>query len=122
MAYERHKLLYFASAAPDGTAGTEEVVAIPANNISHYEMDSATRLNIFAKSGVGQEAMADGVNHIVVGLTIASGKYKEVLNAIILEINNSRGDALVVIGDEVNSKYIDENISAVVAISVVDAS
>ena len=122
MAYERHKLLYFASAAPDGTASTEQVVAIPANNISHYEMGSATRLNIFAKTGVGQEAMADGVNHIVIGLTVVSGKSKEALTAIATQLNYEKGPALLVVADDVNGKYIDENITAVAAISVVDAS
>ena len=64
------KFLYFAKAAADATAGDEEVLMLPADNISHFEMDTATRLNIFAKTGVAQEAQADGVDHIVAGIVI----------------------------------------------------
>ena len=34
--------LYFASAAPEGTASNEEVACFPASQMSHFEMATAT--------------------------------------------------------------------------------
>ena len=117
-----NKFLYFASGAPDGTAGTEEVILVPVENVSHFEMDSATRLNIHLK-GVEQEKAADGTDASVVGLTVTSGKYKEALQDIVASINaHPNGDPFVVIADGVNSVFASAHITAVAAISVIDAS
>ena len=118
------KFLYFATAAADGTAGDEEVLMLPADNISHFEMDTATRLNIFAKTGNGQEAMADGANHIVCGIDITSGKHKEVMEALAGAISsaNAINSPMIVVADTENSKFLHPNITACAAIAVVDAS
>ena len=116
------KMLYFASGAPDGTAGTEEVILVPVENISHFEMDSATRLNIHFK-GVEQEKAADGTDASLVGLTITSGKYKEALQDITAAINaHPNGDPFIVVADEVNSKYASAHVTACASIAIVDAS
>jgi len=119
------KFLYFASAAPDGTAGTEEVIMVRADNVSHYEMDTATRLNIHLKKDVAQEVLgADGDDQNLVGITITSGKHKEVMEAIAGALNSASAinSPMVVVADDENSKYLHPNITAVAAISVVDAS
>jgi hypothetical protein len=118
------KFLYFATAAADGTAGTEEVLMLPADNISHFEMDTATRLNIFAKTGNGQEAMADGTDHIVCGIDITSGKHKEVMEALAGAIASASAinSPMIVVADTENSKFLHADITACAAIAVVDAS
>ena len=118
------KFLYFATAAADGTAGTEEVLMLPADNVSHFEMDTATRLNIFAKTGNAQEAQADAVNNIVCGIDITSGKHKEVMEALAGAIAsaNAINSPFIVVADTENSKFLTGDITACAAISVADAS
>ena len=118
------KFLYFATAAADGTAGTEEVLMLPTDNISHFEMDTATRLNIFGKTGVAQEAQADGADHVVCGIDITSGKHKEVMEALAGAIASASAinSPFIVVADTENSKFLHPNITACAAISVVDAS
>jgi hypothetical protein len=66
------KFLYFASAAPDGTAGTEEVACFPADQLSHLEMASATQLRVYFESS--QENDADsGIDAAHAVLTITTG-------------------------------------------------
>ena len=117
------KFLYFATAAADGTAGDEEVLMLPVDNISHFEMDTATRLNIFAKTGSGQEAMADAVHHIVCGIDITTGKHKEVMEALAGAISSASAinSPFIVVADSENSKFLHDNITACAAIAVVDA-
>ena len=119
------KFLYFASAAADGTASTEEVIMVRAENVSHYEMDTATRLNIHFKKDVAQEILgSDGDDQNLVGITITSGKHKEVMEAIAGALNaaSAINSPMVVVADDENSKYLHPNITAVAAINVVDAS
>ena len=119
------KFLYFATAAADSTASTEEVLMLPVDNISHFEMDTATRLNIFAKTGNGQEADNDsGVDHIVCGIDITSGKHKEVMEALAGAISsaNAINSPFIVVADTENSKFLTGDITACAAIAVVDAS
>jgi hypothetical protein len=119
MAKAKH--LYFAAAAPDGTASTEQVVMFPVSQVSHYEMASATSLRVYFESA--QEKDEDsGIDAAHVVLTIASGKYKDALNDIAKEIANAYGDALITVADEVNSKYVSSHITACASIAIVDAS
>ena len=119
MAKAKH--LYFAAAAPDGTASTEQVVMFPVSQVSHYEMASATSLRVYFESS--QENDADsGIDAAHVVLTIASGKYNQALNDIAKEIANAYGDALITVADEVNSKYVSSHITACASIAIVDAS
>ena len=118
MAKAKH--LYFAAAAPDGTASTEQVIIVPVSQVSHYEMASATSLRVYFNSN--QEQDLSGVDSAHAVLTIASGKYKEALNDIAKEIANAYGDALITVADEVNSKYVSSHITACASIAVVDAS
>jgi hypothetical protein len=49
------KFLYFSAGTPDGTAGTEEVVCFPADQLSHLELASATQLRVYFHSNQEQD-------------------------------------------------------------------
>ena len=116
------KMLYFAAAAPDGTASTEQVVMFPVAQLSHFEMASATSLRVYCESS--QENDADsGIDAAHAVLTIASGKYKEALQDITAAINaHPNGDPFIVVADEGNSKYASAHVTACASIAIVDAS
>ena len=118
------KYLYFASAAPDGTTSTEEVIMVAASKVSHYEMRNATDLRIYLKETVGQEVLGgDGDNFNEIALDITTGKHKEVLEAIAGAINaaSAINSPMVVIADSENSKFVSPHITACASITVVDA-
>ena len=116
------KFLYFAVSAPDGTAGTEQVACFPADQLSHFEMSTATQMRVYFESS--QENDADsGIDAAHVVLTITTGKYKEALADVVGAINaHPNGDPFIVVADEVNSKYASAHITACASISIVDAS
>ena len=117
------KYLYFATGAPDSGAASEEVLMIGENNISHFEMATATSLQIFGKEGVEQEAQAAGDNNIVITLTITSGKHKEAMEDIAATINGpAHSNGFAVIADGENSKFCSDHIEACASIVVVDAA
>tara|TARA_A100001515_G_scaffold124948_1_gene109493 strand:- start:222 stop:581 length:360 start_codon:yes stop_codon:yes gene_type:complete len=115
--------LYFASAAPDGTAATEEVVCFPASQMSHFEMASATQLRVYFESS--QENDADsGIDAAHAVLTIATGKHKEAIQDIVEVINRASGGnfGFINIADSENSVFCSEHITACASIAIVDAS
>ena len=117
------KYLYFASAAPDGTTSTEEVIMVAASKVSHYEMRNATDLRIYFDKGVAQEVLgSDGDDQNSVALDITSGKHKEVMEAIAGAINaaSAINSPMVVVADVENAKYVSPFITSCV-ITVVDA-
>ena len=74
--------LYFASAAADATASTEEVACFPAGQLSHFEMATATSMRVYFESS--QENDDDsGIDGAHVVLTIATGKHKEAIQDIV---------------------------------------
>ena len=118
------KYLYFASAAPDGTTSTEEVIMVAASKVSHYEMRNATDLRIYFDKGMGQEVLGgDGDDANAVALDITTGKHKEVMEAIAGAINaaSAINSPMVVVADSENSKFVSPFITACASISVVDA-
>ena len=116
------KYLYFASAAADATASTEEVAMFPVDHVSHFEMSTATQMRIYFESS--QENDADsGIDAAHVALTITTGKHKEVMAALAQIINGGpHSDGFVVIADSENSVFAHANITACASIAVVDAS
>ena len=116
------KFLYFASAAADGTASTEEVVCFPADQLSHMEMASATSMRVYFNSN--QEQDLSGVDSAHAVLTITSGKHKEVMEAIsgAVASANAINNPFIVVADSENSKFLHANITACASIAVVDAS
>ena len=120
----KDKYLYFASAAPDGTAGTEQVVCFPAAQMSHMEYISATSLRIYFESS--QENDADsGIDAAHAILTVTSGKHKEAIQDIvkaIAEPSIAGSNVFVNIADSENSAFCSAHITACASIAVVDAS
>ena len=117
------KFLYFASAAPDGTAGTEQVACFPADKLSHFEMHTATALRCYFTSN--QELDEDsGIDAPVVALTITTGKHKEVMEALsgAIASANAINAPMIVVADSENSKFLHANITACASIGIVDAS
>ena len=121
-----NKFLYFSKGAPDATEGTEEVIMVPVEHVSHFEMQSATRLDVHFTKAVGQvieDADAGDNNRSIAALDITSGKHKEVLQDIAAAINaHPNLDPCIVIGDVENSVFCSSNISTVASIVVVEAS
>ena len=118
------KYLYFASAAPDGTASTEQVVMFPANQVSHFEMASATSIRVYFESS--QENDADsGIDAAHAVLTITTGKHKEACQDIakaITEPSIAGSNMFVTIADSENSAFCSTHITACASVAVVDAS
>ena len=117
------KYLYFASAAADGTAATEEVVCFPADQMSHMEMATATQMRVYFESS--QENDADsGIDAAHAVLTITTGKHKEVMEAIsgAVASANAINAPMIVVADSENSKFLHANIEACASIAIVDAS
>jgi hypothetical protein len=116
------KFLYFSAGTPDGTAGTEEVVCFPADQLSHLELASATQLRVYFHSN--QEQDLSGVDSAHAVLTITSGKHKEVIEAITGAVAsaNAINVPMITIADEETSSYIHADITACASIAVVDAS
>ena len=119
------RYLYFATAtAPDGTASTEEVVCFPADQLSHFEMASATQLRVYFESS--QENDADsGIDAAHVVLTVTSGKHKEALQDIakaIAEPSIAGSNSFVNIADSATSAFCSAHITACASMAIVDAS
>ena len=117
------KFLYFASAAADGTAATEEVVCFPADQLSHMEMATATQMRVYFESS--QENDADsGIDAAHAVLTITTGKHKEVIEAIsgAVASANAINSPFIVVADSENSKFLHAKITACASIAIVDAS
>jgi hypothetical protein len=117
------KFLYFASAAADGTASTEEVVCFPADQLSHMEMATATQMRVYFESS--QENDADsGIDAAHAVLTITTGKHKEVMEAIsgAVASANAINAPMIVVADSENSKFLHADITACASIAIVDAS
>ena len=116
------KFLYFSAGTPDATAGTEEVVCFPADQLSHLELASATQLRVYFHSN--QEQDLSGVDSAHAVLTITSGKHKEVIEAITGAVAsaNAINVPMITVADEETSSYIHADITACASIAIVDAS
>ena len=116
------KFLYFSAGTPDGTASTEEVVCFPADQLSHFEMHTATALRVYFDSSQDQDVV--GIDAPVVALTITTGKHKEVMEALSGAVASAAAinAPMIVVADSENSKFLHANITACASIGVVDAS
>ena len=117
------KFLYFSAGAPDSTAGTEQVACFPADQLSHFEMATATQLRVYFESS--QENDADsGIDAAHAVLTVTSGKHKEAIEAVAGAVAsaNAINVPMITVADEENSKYISPFITACASLAVVDAS
>ena len=121
------KFLYFGSTADD-TGSTEEIIMVPVENVSHWEVAGTAALDVFFKSSVGQETTTGDadvhVDHSKVRLvvTAGAGNMKSVLQSIAGAINATHSDGLIVIADDENSVYCNPLITSINAITIIDAS
>ena len=114
------KFLYFSTAAADGTASDEEIVAIEASRLRLMEAETATTTALwFAAS---QEDNKD-VDNTKVVLTHTSAKHKVAMAAITAAINTGpHSDGFITIADDVNASYVDAVITECTSIAVVEAA
>jgi hypothetical protein len=121
------KMLYFCSGAADDAGADEEIIMVPVENVSHWEVAGTGNLDVFFKVNVGQEAvdMDTGTadfNKVRLTVTAGSGNMKSVLQSIAGSINATHSDGLIVIADDENSVYCNPLITACNAITILDAS
>ena len=120
------KYLYFAVSAPNDSGANEQVIMVPASNVSHFEIAETTKLDVFFKGIVGQETnTGDGdihVDHAKVRLLITVNKHKEVMEAIVENINSNHSNGFIVIADDENDVFASTNITACESITIIDAS
>ena len=120
-----NKMLYFCSGAADDTGADEEIIMVPVENVSHWEVSGTTSLDCWFKTGVSQTADNDGdITNIRVRLTVtaAGGNMKKVLQSITQLVNSHpHSDGFLVVADDENSVYCNSLITAVNSIEVVDA-
>ena len=121
------KFLYFGSTADD-TGSDEEIIMVPDENVSHWEVAGTAALDVFFKSSVGQETTTGDadvhVDHSKVRLvvTAGAGNMKSVLQSIAGAVNATHSDGLIVIADDENSVYCNPLITSINAITIIDAS
>ena len=119
-------MLYFCSAAADDSGASEEIIMVPANNISHWEVSGTASLDCYFTTAVAQEGGTQtGTDRSTVRLvvTAGSGNMKTVLQSITAKINqHPNSDGFIVIADDENSVYCDPLITGVNQITVIDAS
>jgi len=116
------KFLYFSAGAPDSDTATEQVACFPVDQISHFEMATATQMRVYFHSNQEQDLSSVDSAHAV--LTITTGKHKEAIEAIAGAVAsaNAINVPMITVADEENSKYISPFITACASIAVVDAS
>jgi hypothetical protein len=116
------KFMYFASAAPNSGAADEEVACFPVDQLSHFEMATATQMRVYFHSNQEQDLSSVDSAHAV--LTITSGKHKEVMEALAgaCASPSAINTPFIVVADSENSKFLHPDITACASIAVVDAS
>ena len=91
--------------------GADDAAMYPAENLLACTVAADSTLLMKFKSSIGSGG-TDGASADTVTLTITADKEKEVFNAIAKNIADPYGDSNLVIADDVNSVYINSNITA----------
>ena len=82
----------------------------PVSQFRGFGDASTTTLELHFDSMLRTGADIAAVDKVV--LTITTNKHKEVMNAIVREINKGGGDDFIVVADDSNSVYADAQITA----------
>ena len=110
MAKIQEKLLYFNTADNDS-------VCYPLSSFRGIDQSADTTLDLyFSPIKISDVATGDVVDKIPV--TIATGKEKDACADIAKALADAYSDALVVIGDDANSVYVSDHITAVGAVTL----
>tara|TARA_R100001510_G_C7646934_1_gene204264 strand:+ start:1824 stop:2153 length:330 start_codon:yes stop_codon:yes gene_type:complete len=100
-----NKFLVFIDAADDAAC-------YPVENLLAITCASDGAVNLKFKSSIGSGG-TDGASADTVALTVTADTEKTVFSSIVSAINaHPNGDPFVVVADDVNSVYVDSNISA----------
>ena len=121
------KFLYFCSGAADDAGADEEIIMVPVDNVSHWEVAGTGNLDVFFKANIGQESIDQDTagadfNKVRLSVTAGGGNMKSVLQSIAGACNGTHSDGLIVIADDENSVYCNPLITGCNAITILDAS
>jgi len=117
-----NKMLYFASGAADDTGGSEEIIMVPVENISHFEVAGTAALDIWFKAGQ-EGTLANDYTKVNLVVTAGSGNMKTVLQTLAQLINsNPHSDGFIVVADSENSVFAHPLITGCNAITVTEAA
>ena len=116
------KFLYFATGAVDGDGTTEEIACFAADRLSHFELISATSLDLHFDLAL--EQTDGGADNPVVRITITTGKHKEAIEAITGAIGSASAinAPMIVVADSQNSKFLTGDIEACAAVVITYAA
>jgi hypothetical protein len=78
------KFLYFSAGTPDGTASTEEVACFPADQLSHFELASATSMRVYFNSNQEQDLSGVDSAHAVLTILVNIKKLWKLYAALLL--------------------------------------
>tara|TARA_Y100001963_G_C6395453_1_gene271697 strand:+ start:114 stop:443 length:330 start_codon:yes stop_codon:yes gene_type:complete len=103
MAVNKHKFIY----AQDGN---NDAICWPVANFLGFvhAADTTLLLNFKPQTGAAAATEIDKIT-----LTIASNSEKAVIKAIVNAMNNMYGDAMIVVADLVNQKFITSDVTDV---------
>ena len=121
-----NKMLYFCSGAADDTGADEEIIMVPVENVSHWEVSGTASLDCYFTTAVAQEGgtqTATDRSKVRLVVTAGSGNMKSVLRSITQLVNSHpHSDGFLVVADDENSVYCNPLITACNAITILDAS
>jgi len=87
-----------------------DAYSVPVSKFRGFNADgTTTQLEMQFESILGEGADIAACDKVV--LTITANKQKEVMNAIVREINKGGGDDFIVVSDDSNSVFLDDQIT-----------
>ena len=117
-----NKMLYFATGAADDSGASEEIIMVPVENISHFEVAGTAALDIWFKAGQ-EGTLANDYTKVNLVVTAGAGNMKTVLQALTQLINTGpHSDGFLVVADDENSVYCNPLITGCNAITVTEAA
>ena len=111
------KYLYFSNAG--GEDAVNDIACYPVSSFRGFAISAAdaVSLGMYFDRGVEGIGGGDDEPYDLVDLVIASGKAKDVCQAIVKEINKGGGDDFITVADDTNSVYLTDLVTSVAAIT-----
>ena len=106
MAVNKHKFIYIQD-------GNNDALCWPVANFLGFvhAADTTLLLKFLPANGTNETTAGGQVDQVT--LTIASNSEKSVIKAIITAMNDMYGEAMIVVADNVNQKYISTDVTDV---------
>ena len=112
------KYLYFMQETDGAFDTAQEAVCYPVSAFQGFGASGTNTTLLLHFSGLLHQ---DEDAYDVVTLTITAKKQKEVMNAIVREINKGGGDNFIVVSDDTNSIFLDSDITGcAVVVTAID--